>query len=198
MSRPGLRPPPGPGALKSEEWPLVFLLTQRVGNDSSGGDPGRHLASSATQSDFGNNCCLSPAGGEVAGPEVLDNSVGCGQPLGWGLAKSGSLLSIRPWLRKVTACEQRALEFPPGSPVQRHGLCLAEQPPFPRGAGPRRQRGGGGRLEGGVLTSARLSPEPAKPASDLTAWFSLFADLDPLSNPDAVGKTDKEHELLNA
>nr|KAF6418541.1 islet cell autoantigen 1 [Rousettus aegyptiacus] len=40
--------------------------------------------------------------------------------------------------------------------------------------------------------------EPGKAASDLTAWFSLFADLDPLSNPDAVGKTDKEHELLNA
>ncbi|KAM5255393.1 islet cell autoantigen 1 isoform 5-T5 [Ctenodactylus gundi] len=40
--------------------------------------------------------------------------------------------------------------------------------------------------------------EPAKAASDLAAWFSLFADLDPLSNPDAVGKTDKEHELLNA
>ncbi|KAM6202313.1 islet cell autoantigen 1 [Rhynchocyon petersi] len=40
--------------------------------------------------------------------------------------------------------------------------------------------------------------EPAKAASDLTAWFSLFADLDPLSNPDAVGKTDKEHELFNA
>ncbi|XP_057619488.1 islet cell autoantigen 1 isoform X2 [Chionomys nivalis] len=40
--------------------------------------------------------------------------------------------------------------------------------------------------------------EPTKASSDLTAWFSLFADLDPLSNPDAVGKTDKEHELLNA
>ncbi|XP_060052159.1 islet cell autoantigen 1 isoform X2 [Erinaceus europaeus] len=40
--------------------------------------------------------------------------------------------------------------------------------------------------------------EPAKAASDLTAWFSLFADLDPLSNPDAIGRTDKEHELLNA
>lgn len=40
--------------------------------------------------------------------------------------------------------------------------------------------------------------EPPKAASDLTAWFSLFADLDPLSNPDAIGKTDKEHELLNA
>ncbi|XP_029444817.1 islet cell autoantigen 1 isoform X2 [Rhinatrema bivittatum] len=40
--------------------------------------------------------------------------------------------------------------------------------------------------------------EPAKNPKDLTAWFNLFADLDPLSNPDAIGKTDKEHELLNA
>ncbi|XP_028605482.2 islet cell autoantigen 1 isoform X5 [Podarcis muralis] len=40
--------------------------------------------------------------------------------------------------------------------------------------------------------------EAASSSKDLTAWFSLFADLDPLSNPDAVGKTDKEHELLNA
>ncbi|KAM6210272.1 islet cell autoantigen 1 isoform 4-T4 [Sarcoramphus papa] len=40
--------------------------------------------------------------------------------------------------------------------------------------------------------------EPTKNPKDLSAWFSLFADLDPLSNPDAVGKTDKEHELLNA
>lgn len=64
--------------------------------------------------------------------------------------------------------------------------------------GPHWQCGGGGRVEGGVLTSPLLSPEPTKAASDLTAWFSLFADLDPLSNPDAVGKTDKEHELLNA
>nr|XP_033786901.1 islet cell autoantigen 1 isoform X1 [Geotrypetes seraphini]XP_033786902.1 islet cell autoantigen 1 isoform X1 [Geotrypetes seraphini]XP_033786903.1 islet cell autoantigen 1 isoform X1 [Geotrypetes seraphini]XP_033786904.1 islet cell autoantigen 1 isoform X1 [Geotrypetes seraphini] len=40
--------------------------------------------------------------------------------------------------------------------------------------------------------------EPGKNPKDLTAWFNLFADLDPLSNPDAIGKTDKEHELLNA
>uniref|UniRef100_A0A669QSS3 Islet cell autoantigen 1 n=2 Tax=Phasianus colchicus TaxID=9054 RepID=A0A669QSS3_PHACC len=40
--------------------------------------------------------------------------------------------------------------------------------------------------------------EPTRNPKDLTAWFSIFADLDPLSNPDAVGKTDKEHELLNA
>ncbi|KAM7070744.1 islet cell autoantigen 1 isoform 3-T5 [Acridotheres tristis] len=43
-----------------------------------------------------------------------------------------------------------------------------------------------------------LGKESTKNPKDLTAWFSLFADLDPLSNPDAVGKTDKEHELLNA
>ncbi|XP_074918478.1 islet cell autoantigen 1 isoform X2 [Chelonoidis abingdonii] len=49
-----------------------------------------------------------------------------------------------------------------------------------------------------VNTSKMPAKEPAKNPKDLTAWFSLFADLDPLSNPDAVGKTDKEHELLNA
>lgn len=37
-----------------------------------------------------------------------------------------------------------------------------------------------------------------KSTKDLSTWYNLFADLDPLSNPDAVGKTDKEHELLNA
>lgn len=63
---------------------------------------------------------------------------------------------------------------------------------------PRRQHGEVGVWKVGVLMSPLLSPEPAKAASDLTAWFSLFADLDPLSNPDAIGKTDKEHELLNA
>ncbi|XP_050794601.1 islet cell autoantigen 1 isoform X1 [Gopherus flavomarginatus] len=49
-----------------------------------------------------------------------------------------------------------------------------------------------------VNTNKMPAKEPAKNPKDLTAWFSLFADLDPLSNPDAVGKTDKEHELLNA
>ncbi|XP_069585446.1 islet cell autoantigen 1 isoform X1 [Ranitomeya imitator] len=37
-----------------------------------------------------------------------------------------------------------------------------------------------------------------KSTKDLSTWYNLFADLDPLSNPDAVGKTDMEHELLNA
>ncbi|KAM9783253.1 LOW QUALITY PROTEIN: islet cell autoantigen 1 [Neosynchiropus ocellatus] len=33
----------------------------------------------------------------------------------------------------------------------------------------------------------------AKEASrDLSAWFNLFADLDPLANPDALGRTDSE------
>ena len=25
-------------------------------------------------------------------------------------------------------------------------------------------------------------------ATNMSAWFNLFADLDPLSNPDAIGK----------
>uniref|UniRef100_UPI00398E833D islet cell autoantigen 1 n=1 Tax=Pristiophorus japonicus TaxID=55135 RepID=UPI00398E833D len=47
-----------------------------------------------------------------------------------------------------------------------------------------------------------ISKNPFKAAqknpTDLSTWFNLFADLDPLSNPDAIGRTDKEHELLNA
>eukprot|EP00062_Callorhinchus_milii_P018995 gi/632973073/ref/XP_007902972.1/ PREDICTED: islet cell autoantigen 1 isoform X3 [Callorhinchus milii] len=39
---------------------------------------------------------------------------------------------------------------------------------------------------------------PQKNPTDLSTWFNLFADLDPLSNPDAIGRTDKEHKLLNA
>lgn len=33
-------------------------------------------------------------------------------------------------------------------------------------------------------------------SKDMSAWFSLFADLDPLSNPDAIGRS--ADELLNA
>uniref|UniRef100_A0A4W6G2F1 Islet cell autoantigen 1 n=1 Tax=Lates calcarifer TaxID=8187 RepID=A0A4W6G2F1_LATCA len=40
--------------------------------------------------------------------------------------------------------------------------------------------------------------DTAGTSKDLSAWFNLFADLDPLSNPDAVGKTDTEHELHTA
>uniref|UniRef100_A0A1A8U7W8 Islet cell autoantigen 1, 69kDa n=1 Tax=Nothobranchius furzeri TaxID=105023 RepID=A0A1A8U7W8_NOTFU len=60
-----------------------------------------------------------------------------------------------------------------------------------------------------VTSAAETSPEAeqnrSKPAvkgtgmpKDLSAWFNLFADLDPLSNPDAIGKTDREHELHTA
>lgn len=34
-------------------------------------------------------------------------------------------------------------------------------------------------------------------SKDLSAWFNLFADLDPLANPDTVGKNDAEYELHN-
>ena len=29
---------------------------------------------------------------------------------------------------------------------------------------------------------------------DMSQWFSLFADLDPLANPDAIGKSTKESD----
>ena len=31
-------------------------------------------------------------------------------------------------------------------------------------------------------------------AKDMSQWFSLFADLDPLANPDAIGKSTKESD----
>lgn len=37
---------------------------------------------------------------------------------------------------------------------------------------------------------------PPVGSKDMSAWFNLFADLDPLSNPDAIGRS--ADELLNA
>ena len=34
----------------------------------------------------------------------------------------------------------------------------------------------------------------SKKAKDMSQWFSLFADLDPLANPDAIGKSTKESD----
>ncbi|CAL8248688.1 unnamed protein product [Lota lota] len=53
--------------------------------------------------------------------------------------------------------------------------------------------------------SSGANKSPSRPTAketvgiskDLSAWFNLFADLDPLSNPDALGKQG-EHELYNA
>lgn len=47
-------------------------------------------------------------------------------------------------------------------------------------------------------SNATAQKDTSKSTKDLSTWYNLFADLDPLSNPDAIGKTDKEHELLNA
>ncbi|XP_041934833.1 islet cell autoantigen 1-like isoform X2 [Alosa sapidissima] len=53
----------------------------------------------------------------------------------------------------------------------------------------------------GLATAPQSSPlasvsAPKGGARDMSAWFNLFADLDPLSNPDAIGRSDEE--LLNA
>ncbi|KAM8872725.1 islet cell autoantigen 1-like isoform 2-T2 [Synchiropus picturatus] len=44
--------------------------------------------------------------------------------------------------------------------------------------------------------SGSVPTAPAGASKDMSAWFDLFADLDPLSNPDAIGRS--EDELLNA
>ncbi|XP_063733800.1 islet cell autoantigen 1-like isoform X1 [Eleginops maclovinus] len=53
----------------------------------------------------------------------------------------------------------------------------------------------------GHSQSAQPAPSPSANAApgaskDMSAWFNLFADLDPLSNPDAIGRSPDE--LLNA
>ncbi|XP_057193126.1 islet cell autoantigen 1-like isoform X2 [Triplophysa rosa] len=54
---------------------------------------------------------------------------------------------------------------------------------------------------GGQTQPTQNSPNssvnaPNGSSRDMSAWFNLFADLDPLSNPDAIGRSDEE--LLNA
>ncbi|KAA0713244.1 Islet cell autoantigen 1-like protein [Triplophysa tibetana] len=54
---------------------------------------------------------------------------------------------------------------------------------------------------GGQTQPTQNSPNssvnaPKGSSRDMSAWFNLFADLDPLSNPDAIGRSDEE--LLNA
>ncbi|KAK7832068.1 hypothetical protein U0070_015215 [Myodes glareolus] len=46
------------------------------------------------------------------------------------------------------------------------------------------------------LHAEGASNTPNNGNQDMSAWFNLFADLDPLSNPDAIGHSDDE--LLNA
>ncbi|XP_024917800.1 islet cell autoantigen 1-like [Cynoglossus semilaevis] len=45
-------------------------------------------------------------------------------------------------------------------------------------------------------TPSSAANAPAGGSKDMSAWFNLFADLDPLSNPDAIGRS--ADELLNA
>ncbi|XP_073780989.1 islet cell autoantigen 1 isoform X3 [Danio rerio] len=43
-----------------------------------------------------------------------------------------------------------------------------------------------------------LQSTVSESSKDLSAWFSLFADLDPLANPDAIGRSGADHDLLTA
>ncbi|XP_076868461.1 islet cell autoantigen 1 [Brachyhypopomus gauderio] len=48
------------------------------------------------------------------------------------------------------------------------------------------------------VTSKQSSRESSKAAKERSVWFDLFADLDPLTNPDAVGRSGEDHELHTA
>lgn len=60
---------------------------------------------------------------------------------------------------------------------------------------PPMQQGGRVMGPGQMPTGGASHPQQPKPKGqkkgqqDMSAWFNLFADLDPLSNPDAIGKT---------
>lgn len=47
-----------------------------------------------------------------------------------------------------------------------------------------------------TLFSSPCIPAVDTSSQDMSAWFSVFADLDPLSDPDAIGRLDDE--LLTA
>ena len=42
--------------------------------------------------------------------------------------------------------------------------------------------------------AATTQAKPSTSSKDMSQWFSLFADLDPLANPDAIGKSTKESD----
>ena len=47
---------------------------------------------------------------------------------------------------------------------------------------------------GNTAQQPSLPTSAKSKAKDMSQWFSLFADLDPLANPDAIGKSTKESD----
>ncbi|XP_039545595.1 islet cell autoantigen 1-like isoform X1 [Pimephales promelas] len=50
----------------------------------------------------------------------------------------------------------------------------------------------GGQSQPTANTPNSSASAPKGSSRDMSAWFNLFADLDPLSNPDAIGRSDQE------
>lgn len=50
----------------------------------------------------------------------------------------------------------------------------------------------GGQSQPAQNTPNSSASAPKGSSRDMSAWFNLFADLDPLSNPDAIGRSDQE------
>ncbi|XP_062841551.1 islet cell autoantigen 1 isoform X2 [Trichomycterus rosablanca] len=51
---------------------------------------------------------------------------------------------------------------------------------------------------GNQSKSKPAAKDTSESVKERFAWFNLFADLDPLTNPDAIGRADEEHKLFTA
>ncbi|XP_064647200.1 islet cell autoantigen 1-like isoform X8 [Lineus longissimus] len=117
---------------------------------------------------------------------------------------AGASQSVRPPSTSTGAHPPRRAPPPPtgmmpGQPMPAMGQMLppggaqqqqATQPTAGQAQGPRPKA----KKEADWKEKLREKQMQAPPGQqkDMSAWFNLFADLDPLANPDAVGKTEAE------
>ena len=72
---------------------------------------------------------------------------------------------------------------------------LLSRPQLPTGQRQSTQPASQSKQAKGQLLPTKGKDKPkGKKGSDMSAWFSLFSDLDPLANPDAIDKQKKESE----
>ncbi|XP_046581281.1 islet cell autoantigen 1-like isoform X2 [Haliotis rubra] len=94
-----------------------------------------------------------------------------------------SLLDISSHMSSLALTSGGTTQMPAAAPVPRLQQGM--------GAGMSSSTTGPGSQQ---MPKSKSQQPPSKKAqkSDMSAWFNLFADLDPLSDPDAVGRPDKE------
>lgn len=87
-------------------------------------------------------------------------------------------------------------EVPTGAPPQ-HAASAASKMSAPMQGGKRQEGHQGSQAKQASLLAGKANDKgkgKGKKGSDMSAWFSLFSDLDPLANPDAIDKQNKKSE----